>query len=136
MTDALSTSGPKGSVPRPPDSGPGSSTAEWRKFAAQETGRTETELADQNYSRDQLIALVDHTGPEEGPKEAPRGVEVVDEPVGTGARGRPLWMTPVEGGYAVEADVLTAEFEEQRKRTAQRHEDALTQLDAQKTRKV
>jgi hypothetical protein len=134
MTDALSTPGPKGSLQRPPESGPGSGTTEWRKFAAQETGRSEAELADK--SRDQLIALVDHTGPEEEAKEAPKGVKVVDEPEATGARGRPLWMTPVEGGYAVEADVLTAEFEEQRERTAQRHEDALTQLDAQKNRKA
>lgn len=132
MTDALSTLGPKGSLQRPPESGPGSGTVEWRKFAAQETGRTEEELTAKNYSRDQLIALVDHTGPEPEVKEAPKGVEVLSEPEATGARGRPVWTIPVEGGYAVEAEVLTAEFEEKEAEKARRHEDAQRQLSERK----
>lgn len=128
VTDALSTPEPKkrGPLERPPVSGPGSGTDEWRAFAAQETGRSVAEL--KKYDRAQLIALVDFTGPESDLREAPEGVDVVDEPRLKDINDRPQWAVPVQGGYAAEDEIRVAEREQERERVAERHRDRLDQL--------
>lgn len=121
MTDALSTP-----LPRPPDSGPGSGLDKWAAFAAQETGEP-IEMFE-GLSRDEVKVLLDHRAERPESKEAPDGVDVLDEPKSKDALGRPEWMVPVEGGYASETEIVTAEREAERERQAARHQDRVAQL--------
>lgn len=124
VTDALSSR----ALTRPPDSGPGATVEAWRAFAAQETGRSIEGDLDKVKDRQALIALVNQAGQIEEPKVAPDGVKVAPEPKAKDALGRPEWMVPVEGGYASETAMVTAEREARIAEQKRRHEEAQEQL--------
>lgn len=131
MTDALST-GKR--LERPPVSGPGSGKAEWRAYVEQETGRTD--LGEK--SRDELIDILDHTGPDGTIlREAPEDVEVheghededgrIRAPRIEGPNG-PQWAVPVEDGFVAEDELQKAERAAEKERVRKRHQDRLAQL--------
>lgn len=135
MTDALST-GTR--LDRPPVSGPGSGKAEWRAYVEQETGRTD--LGEK--SRDELVSVLDHTGPDGTIlREAPEDVEVhegnededgrIRAPRIDGPNG-PQWAVPVEDGFVAEDDLVTAERDAEKERKRERHADRLAQLKKRK----
>lgn len=121
MTDVLSTP-----PPRPPVSGPRSGVDAWREYAVFVTGEGPETFAD--LARDEIIALLDHRSERPENKEAPDGVAVLDEPKSKDDLGRPEWMVPVEGGYASETEIVTAEREAERERMRERHQDRIKQL--------
>lgn len=136
MTDALSS--PNAKLQRPPVSGPGSDTEKWRAFVAQETGRTDLD----GMSRDKLIEILEHEGPQANARHVPDDVELHDPveidngmggtrevaPALESPAGGPEWAVPVEGGYVAESELVTAERKAERERTAKRHADRLRQL--------